>query len=280
MNYTTKNTTIHNKGAQIFFLNSKGTNAIFYGANGFPIGTYSEFLKELSPSFNLNCLSPRACWPNIGDPALQTNWETYADDLIAFIEQECSEPVLVIGHSQGATAAIIAASKRPELFKSLILIEPASVSTLLGYLIKYTPYFIKKNFQPFKSGIQKQDVWESREVFYNFYRKHKAYKRFPDKVLKDYAEYGLKPLDKGGFTLTFSSKWETSNYTLAPTIWNYLKKVKIPIKVIAGKPSLFFTNDVRNKWRKISPNSSLEINKEFGHLFPLEAPDVCAKMIR
>lgn len=185
----------------------------------------------------------------------------------------------MIGHSQGATAAIIAASERPELFKSLILIEPASVSTLLGYIVKYTPYFIKKHFQPFKSGLQKQEIWEYREVFYNFHRKHKAYKRFPDKVLRDYSEYGLKPMDKGNFTLTYSAKWETSNYTLAPTIWKYLKKVKIPIQVIAGKPSLFFTDDVRNKWSRISPNSSLEVNKEFGHLFPLEAPEICAKMI-
>ena len=250
MDFRTKSITIHNKEAQFISINSKGNDAVFYGANGFPIGTYSEFLKKLSPSFKLNCLSPRACWPNIKNPPLQTNWEMYADDLIAFIEQTYSKPVLVIGHSQGATAAIIATSKRPELFKSLILIEPASVSTFLGYIVKYTPYFIKKNFQPFKSGLQKQDIWESREEFYNYYRKHKAYKRFPDKVLKDYSEYGLKPIDKGNFTLTYSSKWETSNYTLAPTIWNYLKKVKIPIQVIAGKPSLFFTDDIRNKWQK------------------------------
>lgn len=265
--------------AQYLEIEGNGDKIVFYSANGFPIGTYTEFLKQLALKFKPICLSPRACWPNGGIPKDQTDWEMYADDLIAFVEQKFSKPITVIGHSMGATAAIIAASKRPELFKSLILIEPASVSSALGYLIKYTPYFIKKHFQPFKSGLQKQEIWESREVFYNFHRKHKAYKRFPNKVLRDYSEYGLKPMDKGNFTLTYSAKWETSNYTLAPTIWKYLKKVKIPIQVIAGKPSLFFTDDVRNKWRKISPNSSLEVNKEFGHLFPLEAPEVCAKMI-
>ena len=279
MDFTFKPIIIQGKGAKYLQLNNKGLEAVFYSANGFSLGSYSEFLKQLIPKFKLTCLSPRACWPNIGDPKLQTNWEMYADDLIAFVEQKYNEPVTVIGHSQGATAAIIAASKRPELFKSLILIEPASVSTLLGYIVRYTPYFIKKYFQPFKSGLLKQEIWESREAFYNYYRKHKAYKRFPDKVLRDYSEYGLKPLDKGNLTLTFSAKWESSNYTLAPTIWNYLKKVKIPIQVIAGKPSLFFTDDVRNKWKRISPNSSLKVNNGFGHLFPLEAPEECAKMI-
>lgn len=279
MDFSFTQTTIRELEARYLQLNNEGIEAVFYSANGFPLGTYSEFLKQLTAKFKLTCLSPRACWPNIGDPKLQTNWEMYADDLIAFIEQQFKEPIIGIGHSQGATAAIIAASKRPELFKSLILIEPASVSSALSFIVKYTPYFIKKNFQPFKSGLLKQEIWESREAFYDYHRKHKAYKRFPDKVLRDYSEYGLKPLDKRNFTLTYSAKWETSNYTLAPTIWNYLKKVELPIQVIAGKPSLFFTDDVRNKWKKISPNSSLEVNKEFGHLFPLEAPEVCAKMI-
>lgn len=265
--------------AKYLELDGNGEEIVFYSANGFPMGTYIEFLKHLSLKFKPICLSPRACWPDAGIPKDQTNWEMYAYDLIAFVEQKFNKPITVIGHSLGATAAIIAASKRPELFKSLIVIEPASVSTSLGFIIKQSPYFLKKHFQPFKSGLQKQDVWESREAFYNYYRKHRAYKRFPDKVLKDYAEYGLKPFNNGRYTLTFSSKWETSNYTLAPTIWKYLKKVKIPIQVIGGKPSLFFTQDVRDKWMKISPNSTLEVNEKYGHLFPLEAPEDCAKWI-
>lgn len=275
-----KNIGIGKHTAQYLELDGNGEEIVFYSANGFPMGTYTEFLKHLALKFKPICLSPRACWPNGGSPEDQTDWELYADDLIAFAEQKFTKPITIIGHSQGATAAIIAASKRPELFKSLIVIEPASVSTALGIIIKLAPYSIKKHFQPFKSGLQKQDVWESREAFYNYYRKHRAYKRFPDKVLKDYAEYGLKEIKEGKFTLTFSSKWETSNYTLAPTIWKYLKKVKIPIQVLAGKPSLFFNDDVRNKWRKISPNTTIELNNEFGHLFPLEAPEICAKMIR
>lgn len=274
------NTTLKGRKAQYLELNTSGIKAVFYSANGFPLGTYSEFLKQLVSTYQLTCLSPRACWPDIGDPSLQTNWELYADDLIDFVEQKYTEPIMVIGHSQGATAAIIAASKRPELFKDLILIEPASVNTYLGYMVKWTPYFIKKHFQPFKSGLQKQEIWKSRDAFYNFYRNHKAYKRFPDTVLKDYAKYGLKPLENGRFTLTYSSKWETSNYTLAPTIWKYLKKVILPIHVIAGKPSVFFTNDVRSKWIKIAPHSKMEINKNYGHLFPLEAPEECAGLVK
>ncbi len=277
LNY--KNIRIRGKDAQYLQLNNEGIKAVFYSANGFPLGTYSEFLKHLTPKFNLSCLSPRACWPNIGAPALQTNWEIYADDLIAFIEQMYSEPIVVIGHSQGATAAIIAASKRPELFKSLILIEPASVSKILGFVVKHMPFSIKKHFQPFKSGLLKQDIWETREAFYNDCRQNKAYKRIGDVVLKDFVEFGLKPIENEKFTLTFSSKWETSNYALAPYIWKYLNKINLPIHIIAGKPSLFFSPNLRVKWKKSFPNLSLEENGNFGHLFPLESPTDCANRI-
>ena len=82
------------------------------------------------------------------------------------------------------------------------------------------------------------------------------------------------------FTLTFSSEWELSNYLLAPSMWKYLRKVKIPIQVIAGKPSLFFSQKVRDKWNRISANSTIEVNKDYGHLFPLEAPELCANIIK
>jgi len=263
------------------YLNISGGSeeeVVFYSANGFPLGTYTEFLNQLSAKFNLTCLSPRACWPNIGMPEKQTNWELYADDLIAFIEQKYNRAITVIGHSQGATAAIIACSKRPELFKSLILIEPASVTSFLGFIIKHTPYSLKKHVQPFKSGIEKQDVWETKEAFYHHCRNHKSFKRISDKILQDYVNYGLKPIENK-YKLTYSAKWEASNYTLAPLVWKYLKKINIPIQVIAGKPSLFFSQDVRDKWKRISPQSTIEVNAQYGHLFPLEAPEVCARMI-
>jgi len=280
LDFSFKNTIVNKKEARYFQLNNEGIPAHFYAANGFPLGAYSEFLKQLSSEFKLTCLSLRACWPNIGKAPKQTNWEQYADDLIAFLEQNFNEPVVGIGHSQGVTATIIAASKRPELFKSLIVIEPASVTEMMSIALRLTPYSLKITQQPFKSALAKEDIWESREAFYQNCRKNRAYKRISDQVLEAFAEYGLRPTENEKFTLTFSSDWELSNYLLAPSMWKYLRKVKIPIQVIAGKPSLFFNQEIRAKWKRISPNSTIEVNENYGHLFPLEAPELCAEMIK
>ncbi len=280
MDLNFKRINILGKEAQYLQLNEEGVDAVFYSANGFPLGAYSEFLKQLIPTYKLTCLSPRACWPNIGSPPRQTNWETYADDLIDFMDQKFNKPIVAIGHSQGATAIVIAASKRPDLFKSLVLIEPASISTILAYLVKWTPYSLKKYFQPFKSGLEKQDIWESKETFFDDCKKNRAYRRINEKVLHDFVKYGLKPSDNGKFRLSYSAKWEASNYALAPSIWKYLRKINIPIQVIAGKPSLFFSQKLRDQWIQRSPNSTIEVKKEFGHLFPLESPEICGEMVR
>lgn len=270
---------IKGKEARFYELSKGGVPACFYPANGFPVGTYSTFLKRLTAKHELSCIELRACWPNIGKPAQQTNWELYADDLIDFIEKNYNKPVVGIGHSQGATASIIAASKRPELFESLITIEPAFVDDGIAKLLQLVPYAIKKYTQPLKSGLNKQDVWESKEAFYEDCRKNRAYKRISNEVLTDFANYGLKSNGKGQFTLIFPAAWEASNYALAPSIWKYLRKIEIPIQVIAGKPSVFFNHKLRAKWMHVSANSTMEINSNFGHLFPLESPKTCAETI-
>ena len=74
MNLSPKNLLINKEEFEFYQLNQEGPEAVFYPANGFPVGTYSEFLKQLLPNFQLSCLSPRACWPNTGNPPKQKNW--------------------------------------------------------------------------------------------------------------------------------------------------------------------------------------------------------------
>lgn len=279
IDFNYKTTKLRGNEAKYYQFNTVGKPAYFYGANGFPIGSYSELLKPLLAKYKLSGLELRACWPNIGKPPKQTNWETYAYDLIDFIEQNFNEPIVGIAHSQGATASIIAASKRPDLFEKLYVIEPAFISKAYALFVRLVPYFMKKKQQPMKGALIKKSTWETKQEFIEDYRKNRAYKRVGGKVLNDFADFGLKQLDNGKFTLVFPAEWEASNYALAPSILKYLKKVKIPIHVIAGKPSLFFSKDLREKWKQVSPNSTLDVNMDYGHLFPLEAPEICANMI-
>ena len=278
-NFSLHKTSIDSHIATFLSLNKSGIPTHFYPANGFPSGTYRQFLSSLTSELCITSLNPRSCWPNIGKPPKQINWEVYADDLIEFLDQTQNEPIIGMGHSQGATATIIAASKRPDLFKQLVVIEPAYVSMRLSFLLQILPLFIKEKSQPLKSAILKQDIFESKTDFINSCRNNRFYKRGSDSVLHDFCEFGLRSKENGRYTLVFPKNWEASNFSKPPSIWKYLKKIEIPIILIGGKHTVFFNAKNRELWLQKSPNTSLVENLEYGHIFPLEAPEVCADLI-
>jgi pimeloyl-ACP methyl ester carboxylesterase len=257
-----------------------GKTAHFYHAAGFPLGVYSPLLSKLGQKFKLSALGIRATWPGIGLPPKRRDyWQSYADDLIAFIEQECQSPIIGIGHSMGATCTIMAAEKRPDLFKTLVLIEPAMVSRSLARLIRLTPKVLMKIIEPAKSTLKKIDIWVSREAFFDYCRQLRAYKRFSDKAFHVMAQYGVFETQDGRFHLCFPKLWEAHVYTQPPNVMTNLERLNIPCVAIRGKPSVFFTEALWQEWRNRCPNTVFKQNLAYGHLLPLESPSICYELI-
>lgn len=128
--------------------NNHDKKAHFYAANGYPVQVYEPLLKLLSEKFQLEALHNHAQWPNIGQPKHTVRWQTYANDLIHFLDsrQESSHkaPIIGIGHSMGATSTIFAAAKRPDLFSQLILIEPAALTQTKSWLMNRIPLSLRR----------------------------------------------------------------------------------------------------------------------------------------
>ena len=57
--------------------------------------------------------------------ASELSLSTFAGDLIAFIEQRCSAPVVLGGISMGAALTTMVAVKRPDLVRALVIARPA-----------------------------------------------------------------------------------------------------------------------------------------------------------
>lgn len=277
MTYKKSVITINDWEATFFKLNNDGENAHFYSGNGLPIGVYQPFLEIISKKYCITNLSFRATWVKIGNAKNQTTWETYADDLIAFIENHYDKPIVGLGHSQGGNATIVAAYKRPDLFKELIIIDPVSVTKSQEIRIKLIPYFIKKHLEPFKSTLKKQTVWETESELFNFLRKLPAYKRINDENLSIFSKNCLENKN-GKLQLIFPVDWEAANFALPINLDSIIANLKMPIKIIAGKPSVFFNQKVRKKWEKILDKEQFIVNNNFGHLIPLEAPEFCGEM--
>ena len=252
----------------------------FYHANGFPAGVYMPFLNQLNLSFDVYALNSRATHPDAGKPD-HSDWHVFADDLIEFIEHNLQHPIIAVGHSLGASSTILAAVKRPDLFKALVLIEPAMVNLSTSLLLKLMPKKAIHNTKLVKGTASKPDSWGAKEEYGNYIKKFKGYHQFSNETFDAFMDHGIKKIENN-YRLVFHKEWEAYNYTNPPYLMNKLKKLdelNIPTVAIRGKPNLFFSDQLWNKWQAKQPNAIYLENFEFTHLFPLEAPAACMKLV-
>jgi pimeloyl-ACP methyl ester carboxylesterase len=256
--------------------------AHFYGGNGFALGVYEPLLSDLAQHLNITALTMRGEWYDKPTADKMTREED-ADVLIEFLQKTQDKPIIGIGHSQGATATTIAAAKRPDLFSALYLLEPVTFTNQQGKLYSLVPRVVKMTREPFKSTQVKQADWHSVDAYYQFLRRHKAYKRISDEHLLIYAKNSLEAGQSAELTLRFSPKQELANYFGTPLIMKPLQQLiadnKVPVQLIIGKPSMFISQQVRQLWDKFVPNEQITVLNDYGHLLPLEAPELCAKLI-
>ena len=256
--------------------------AHFYGGNGFALGVYEPLLSDLAQHLNITALTMRGEWYDKPTADKMTREED-ADVLIEFLQKTQDKPIIGIGHSQGATATTIAAAKRPDLFSALYLLEPVTFTNQQGKLYSLVPRMVKMTREPFKSTQVKQADWYSVDAYYQFLRRHKAYKRITDEHLSTYAKNSLEAGQSAELTLRFSPKQELANYFGTPLIMKPLQQLiadnKVPVQLIIGKPSMFISQQVRQMWDKFVPKEQMTVLNDYGHLLPLEAPELCAKLI-
>ena len=93
---------------------------------------WSAQVAAFSPRFRTISLSRRYAFPNErpGD-ARDSTVEANADDLEQFLHAVGLPKVHLVGHSYGGFVSADLALRRPELFRSLTLVEPAIASLLL-----------------------------------------------------------------------------------------------------------------------------------------------------
>lgn len=251
----------------------------FYHANGFPAGVYTPMLNTLSAQFDVYALNSRATRTDFGDPD-HKDWHVYADDLIQFIET-LGKPIIAIGHSMGASSTVLAAVRRPDLFKALVLIEPAMVSLPISLLLRMTPKNMVNGSKLVKGTANKPDTWATKSEYESYIRKFKGYSQLTDEAFDAFLNHGIQKVDEQ-YKLVFHKKWEAYNYTNPPYLmgeFKKLNKLNIPTVAIRGKPNLFFSEKLWNKWQSIQPQAVFLEDDRFGHLFPLESPLHCMNLI-
>lgn len=265
-------------GSVVNFDQQTRPRAHFYGGNGFTVGAYSPLLQALAGQFSFSALAMRGYWYDKPSARCLTRAQD-ADMLIEFLEKTQDAPIIGIGHSQGATATAIAAAKRPDLFSQLYLIEPVTFTKVQSRLYNLTPRKLKLTREPFKSTLHKQSIWHSIDDYYQHLRMQRAYRRISDVHLQVFAKQSLLVRQDGSYQLIFDPEQELANYFGTPYVDDALKQLRCPYTLITGKPTLFISDKVRKNWAKFIPNDQIISLPKYGHLLPMEAPELCAQTL-
>jgi pimeloyl-ACP methyl ester carboxylesterase len=249
-------------------------------ANGFPPETYTVALRPLFEHYHVVSLHARPLWGDC-EPESLTNWAQFGDDLLAGLDTLTPNPVIGIGHSVGAIATLYAAAKHPDRFSRLVLLDPTLLSPPIVTIIFVLRLLGREpRFRLAEGALRRRRTWDSVDAAYDYFRSKRLFVRWPDRVLRNYAESITTPGDDGQVHLNYSPEWEARIYnTIATDVWGLLRRVRLPMLVIRGAESEPFTPLSLLTFRLIKPSVPVITLREAGHLLPQEQPEAVGKLI-
>ncbi|MDT8305447.1 MAG: alpha/beta hydrolase [Anaerolineae bacterium] len=242
----------------------------FAHANGFPPGTYRQFLGHLGASYRVLAMAQRPLWPD-EPPEQLDGWHQLAGDLIRFLDEHGAQGIVGAGHSLGAVVTMVAALERPDLFRKLVLIEPVFLPPPLLAAAAAHP---EKAFEIPLVHIarRRRHRWPSREAAFAHFRKKAVFARFSDTALGDYVEYGLEECSDG-VELRYSREWEARFYGTPPLqVWEQIPRIEHPTLAVRGEATDTLMAPAWELWQELQPGAHFVEIGDAGHLAPMEKP--------
>lgn len=249
----------------------------FAHANGYPPACYRRMLEKLANHYRVKAIQHRPLWPD-SQPEDVTDWQEMADDMVRFFEEQNMKDVFGVGHSLGAVTTMMAAIKRPELFRALVLIEPVFLMPMV--LQMFAKYVDEGNYEFFplvQITEGRTRYWPDRQAAFDHFRPKRVFARWSDETLWDYIWHGLRDSDSGGVELIYRPEWEARIYVLPPTdVWDLLPQLDHPTLAIRGAETDTLVPAAWGLWQINQPQAKFEEFSGTGHLLPMEEPAVLA----
>lgn len=258
--------------------NESGTPTLLYHANAYNPEMYQPFLRHF-PDRKFIALRQRPLW----DDKVKSikDWSLFTDDLIRFCDEQGFQHIDFMGHSLGATSAWKAASKRQDLFKKIVLIDPVALPEEIVKWVGLLPFKLKARIRPIiKIATLRKNVWESKEEARAHLGSKSVFKKFDPEVFDLFIEYGIKEIADGKVGLSFPREWEAMIYASPENVWKFIGKTKQEIFVIKAEHSNVISEE---SWSKIQQTQKLNTYVEMpdvGHLIPFEQPEKLADLIK
>lgn len=246
-------------------------------ATGFHSRCWDEVVKYLDGYFVL-AIDHRGHGKS--DKAPPYSFIQIGSDLTEFIRLLDLDDIVGVGHSMGGHCLVQAAAGASDRFRRLTLFDP----------VIFPPSVYKA-----APGIPVADLpvsrrrhtWDSPSQMFKALKERSPFSRWQSKVLRDYCDHGLVPLD-GVFELSCPPSVEVALYVSATkaNIHSVLPQIDAEVTVVRATPGRL---DVENPDFSLSPtwpelanqlvNGRDEYRPEYSHFLPMENPGLTARLI-
>ncbi len=242
-------------------------------ATGFHAQTYSPLLTALAQHYSVSAWDMRGHGETRAnaDPAELLSWQVLYDDLLACIDT-LPEPVVLAGHSVGAVCSLVAAARRPQQVRALILVDPILMTgpASVGFgLLKRAG---QGHRHPLVAGaLRRRHEFPDRQSALDNYRGKAVFSSWAPDMLEQYVAGGFRDCARG-VTLRCAPEWEARQYaTTEHDAWRHVAALQCPVLLIgAARGSTIFPGAIA-RFRQLCP--SMEYRKYSGtsHFLPMEA---------
>jgi pimeloyl-ACP methyl ester carboxylesterase len=254
---------------------------VFSHANSFPASTYKVLFKSLrARGFAVKAIEKFGHDPRY---PVTDNWPHLVQQLLDFtgpVVEKSGQPVWLVGHSLGGFLSLMAAARRPELTRGVVLIDSPILggwrSTALG-LVKSAQ--LVGSVSPGAISRQRRNTWPSAQAALDHFRSKKAFAKWDAEVLQDYIDKGTNDVD-GKRVLSFERDIETQIYNTLPDNLDRLFRrhpIKCPVSFVGGRDSQEMQQVGMTMTEKIVKGRTMMLDGS--HLFPMEKPLATAAAI-
>ncbi|EDY85972.1 hypothetical protein GP5015_525 [gamma proteobacterium HTCC5015] len=249
----------------------------FAHANGFPAGSYRRFFDALEAQ---NLARPLAI-PQVGhNPQypVTNNWPLLVDELCDYIEAHSTEPVVGMGHSLGACLTLLASHKRPELFRSLVLLDPPLAMGIGGLTYGLAKMLGQvERISPAGKSKHRRQHWPNLEDAIDSMASKRLFNGVNRETVRDYIESATCDDGTGGRQLSYLVEVECAIFNTLPHNIGWLPKNPHPGTLLRGSNS----DTTRKSWaQSLARKQGFSYGETSGsHLFPMQYPERTAERI-
>ncbi|NWG73543.1 MAG: alpha/beta hydrolase [Rubrivivax sp.] len=251
---------------------------VFSHANGFPAGTYRVLFDHWrAAGYTVHALEKFG-----HDPAypVTSNWPHLRQQLVDFVEAQHCAPAFLVGHSLGGLLSLMAACRRPDLARGVVMLDSPVVAGWRAHGLQVAKASgLIKRVSPGRVSQRRRHTWPDRAAVHAHFAAKHAFARWDPRVLADYVAAGFVERD-GHVELAFDRGIETKLYnTLPHTLPRLLRRhpPKCPVGFVAGTQSAEIRQGGVEASRALARERFVWI--EGTHLVPMERPDETARVV-